>query len=1159
MPDDQRAPVEAAPPWWTRWFVRKIGTASFARSPIFFFITVFLLTQSPLSAEGPWILDETGERTKFVSLRIADVLTSLFVLLGLGVGILLIYRNLAKRHETERQLRETIERLELALTSSGAGIWSWNVVDNSIQADEFMHQMFGLSNGEFPNRFKDFLNALHTDDRARVSQELTQALDDNTTFDVQFRVIFPDGNLHLLRSRGQGYRDKSGNALRLLGATADITTQKREEEDRHLTESRLNLALDASQMGAWDLDLVHDRAWRSLRHDRVFGYQTLLAEWGFEIFLKHVLPEDLEDVKKNFAAAFETDQFKLDCRVRWPDQSIHWIGAQGHVYRNEKGEPIRMMGLVTNIDERKQLEERFRTAVEAAPVAMAIVNAAGAFSLLNCQMEEMFGYERNELIGQQVEMLLPERFRVGHPAHRANYFASPITMTVGMEQKLYALRKDGSEFPVRVGLSPLVTTKGQEVICGITDMTDQVATLTAMREAKEAAESANLAKSSFLANMSHEIRTPMNGIIGMAQLLAQTELRSHQRDYLATIDESAHILLRLLNDILDFSKIEAGRLELECVDFHLSECVARASQMLVLRAAEKGLELACRVAPEIPDHLRGDPGRIQQVLVNLLGNAVKFTEAGEIYVNVNAESINHDKVRLHFSVKDTGIGIPKDKQDAIFRPFEQAESSTTRRFGGTGLGLTITRQLVEMMRGRIWIESDQGSGSTFHFTAEFGVSAVQRTHTSAELNSLRDLPVLVVDDNLTNRRVLSELLQFWQMRPVLANSAAAARQSLQQAAEAQHPIRLILLDHHMPGEDGFEFAKSLLGAPKVESCPIIMISSESSPLDAERCQKYGIDRFMSKPVIASELLNEVLRQFGSYAACQPVETATLSTPKTEPRRVLLVDDNEINRRVALGLLRSRGHQVVMAENGQEAFDQYARQQFDLILMDMQMPVMDGYQATTLIRQRELDTAEHIPIVAMTAEALKGDRERCLAAGMDDYITKPIDPAELYRAVERFPAGCLTTDAPNAAENRPLETAPFTPKKETSTPVVPELVGSETATGQMQSAVNWEVARERFAGGPAVLAEFIELAKTEIQSQLLDIRRSIAQRDSKLLRRAAHTMKSSVAYFGAQRLVQAALALEMLGRDDSFAGVNELLANLEQEFAPVLAALETGPT
>jgi CheY-like chemotaxis protein len=445
----------------------------------------------------------------------------------------------------------------------------------------------------------------------------------------------------------------------------------------------------------------------------------------------------------------------------------------------------------------------------------------------------------------------------------------------------------------------------------------------------------------------------------------------------------------------------------------------------------------------------------------------------------------------------------------------------------------------------MWVESEPGHGSTFHFTAEFGISADQHQHEPAELDSLLDLTVLVVDDNFTNRRILSEMLQHWHMQPVLADSAAAARLALQKAEASHSPVRLILLDHHMPGEDGIHFAESLQGNPG--HCPIIMISSGSTPVDLDIGLKSGISRFMTKPVIASELLNEVLRQFGRYTTAK-LPPSPNATPRKQvhPRRVLLVEDNAINRRVALGLLRSRGHQAVVAENGQEACNTLADQEFDVVLMDMQMPVMDGYEATAAIRNRERQTGGHIPIVAMTAEALKGDRERCLAAGMDDYVSKPIAPAEMYRAIEQFPALCLPASAEQLVGEAPHE--------------VHASEASQSHTDVMvQPAVNWTVAKELLGSSADVLREFSDLVKKEAPTLLADMRRGIETRDAKLLCRAAHTLKSTVNYFGAVPLAQAALALENLGRSESFEGAPQLLATLETQLTRVLLALEAGPT
>ncbi len=976
-------------------------------------------------------------------------------------------------------------------------------------------------------------------------------------------VIFED--IFLILACEQSKRETNSIAerqtqLEVANAALDRTVEQRTAKLLAI-EERFELAVRGSMDGLWDWNVLTNEVYYSPRFKKLVGFTDDEFPNVFASFESRLHPNDHDWVLREVDEHLKHRKpYDVEYRLWTKSDEYRWFRARGQALWNDAGQPQRMAGSVTDVTEEHQLREHFRLAVEASPSALMMVDRDGRILMANSRSLEYFGYTPAELIGQPIEILLPERFQAAHPEQRLQFFDTPSLRPMAMRRELVALRKDGSEFPVKVGLSPVQTAEGVAVICGVLDITDEKVLLEAMRQAKETAESASQAKSSFLANMSHEIRTPMNGIIGMAQLLAQTELRPQQRNYLATVEDSAHILLRLLNDILDFSKIEAGKLELESVDFRISECVAHAAQMLVLRAAEKGLEIACRVAPEIPEHLRGDSDRVQQVLVNLIGNAVKFTSAGEIFVNVNAESITHDLVQLSFSVSDTGIGIPSNKQDQIFRPFEQAEASTTRRFGGTGLGLAISRQLVEMMHGRMWVESEPGRGSTFHFTAEFEVSSDQHRHEPAELNSLQDLPVLVVDDNLTNRRILSEMLQHWHMQPVLADSAAAARQALQKAEESQHPIRLILLDHHMPGEDGFHFADSVSGILKRDRCPIIMISSGSTSIDTEQCQKYGIGRFMTKPVIASELLNEVLRQFGRYSAVKPDQppTAATSAP-VQPRRVLLVEDNEINRRVAVGLLRSRGHQVVVAENGQEALNKLADQEFDVILMDMQMPVMDGYEATTTIRKREHQTGGHIPIVAMTAEALKGDRERCLAAGMDDYVSKPIVADEMYFAIERFSALCLPSERlpENRVNEAPAEPHAAEQNGSAGAPPVRELP-HQFAFGT-KPAIDWAVAKKCFGDGTEVLREFSELMKAQSPLLLADIHRAIETRDSKLLRRTAHTMKGSITYFGAEPLARAASALENLGRIESFEGVPQMLTTFEQELTRVLAALDVGPS
>ncbi len=1059
--------------------------------------------------------------------------------------------------EAQRKAAQVEERLNLALKSSRVGTWNWNIAEGTIIWDDYIHPLYGLEPGTFAGKYENFEEMLHPDDRGRVAHEVRNTIENDAPFDTEFRVIWPDESVHILGSRGKVYRDIDGLPLQMTGVCWDITERKQSELALAAVNAQLEGVLDA----ATQISIIATSVDGIIT---VFnsGAQNMLGYTEEEIVGKQT-PQILHVAEEVIARGealtselgYPVEAFEVFVAYarqgRFDHREWTYVRKDGRTFpvslvvtavKNQAGEITGFLGVAEDITERKRMMERLCATVDAAPTAILVVSAVGKISLANNQAVEMFGYERAEMIGQKVEMLIPERFRATHPAHRDSFFRNPVQRDMGAALELFGRKRDGTEFPLKVGLSPIETEDGPAVICGVFNTTNQILAVENLRAAKEAAESASRAKSSFLANMSHEIRTPMNGIIGMSQLLAQTNLRSNQRDYLETIEQSAHILLRLLNDILDFSKIEAGKLELDIVEFRLSECVARASQLILLKAAEKGLELACRIAPEIPDHLRGDPGRVQQVLVNLLGNAVKFTEAGEIYVNVNPERITADQVRLHFSVSDTGIGIPPNKLEQVFRPFEQAESSTTRRFGGTGLGLTISKQLVDMMHGNMFVESEMGRGSSFHFTAEFGVAAAQLHHEPAELSSLADVPVLVVDDNLTNRKILSEMLRYWNMRPILADSAVAARSALRKAAENHQPIRLILLDHHMPSEDGFHFADSLKQA-STKHCPIIMISSGSAPIDVDECARHGIARFMSKPVIASELLNEVLRQFGHT---DEILANTVSTTVSVPsRRVLLVEDNEINRRVALGLLRSRGHLVEIAENGQEALNMLETHEFDVVLMDMQMPVMDGYEATTAIRALEHEVGGHMPIVAMTAEALKGDRERCLAVGMDDYVAKPISQSELYRAVESFPALCspVPTRSPNLVDKTVVQSS-----ESVDSIALPE-------TPRAPKIIDWKLARARLPEGALTMNELVGLVKIETPNLLASIQQSIVARDSRTLRRSAHTMKSSVSLFGADSLAQLAQTLENLGRLESFDGIEELLSKLEKQVESFMQDLD----
>jgi PAS domain S-box-containing protein len=840
----------------------------------------------------------------------------------------------------------------------------------------------------------------------------------------------------------------------------------------------------------------------------------------------------------------------------------------------------KLLYTLRNVTERAVTQEAllyqkrfFETLVDNSPVAIAILDMNSKILGLNPAFKELFGHGHAESVGKNLDSLLvPDSERTQAAALTQRVLDGETVHSLGQR-----LSKDGSSVDVEIFAVPIIMNGDRIGALGIYHDISEI------ERARKAAESADRAKSDFLANMSHEIRTPLNGVIGMLELTLDTPLAPEQRDYLKTARDSADSLLGLINDILDFSKIEAGRLDLEVIDFDLRTTVEGVASTLAYRAQSKGLALACLVQHDVPTHLRGDPGRLRQVLVNLVGNAIKFTQHGEVVIRVAKEDVTSRDAALLFSVTDTGIGIPPERLGSVFERFTQVDSSTTRKYGGTGLGLAIARQLVEMMGGQIGVESVVGQGSTFWFTAKFIKQPADTKPLQPAVVDVQMLNVLVVDDHATNQMVLRKMLESIGCRRAWAFSGAEALQILKAAAQSD-PYQIVLLDMQMPGMDGEQTLRAIKADPRTREASVIVLTSVGQRGDAARLETLGCAGYLVKPIKRDQLFDAIVavmnrkeyqvQETDSQITSKIITRHTLSEQKRAATCILLAEDNPVNQKLAVIILQKAGYAVDVVENGKLALEALQNKPYNLVLMDVQMPEMDGFEATSRIRQQEAGQ-RHTPIIAMTAHAMKGDRERCLEAGMDDYLTKPLEPKALLATLVTWLSEdrrALQTTAPlvelvetELAETEPVETGIALPPVElvetepvetgTNTPPVEPVETEPVETEPVETQMDLASLMPRFGNDRSFLLEMLGDFVEHIQERLLALRAAASEQNAAELTHLAHSLKGAAANFNAEPLTTLAADMEQQMRGGNIAAAGEWIEKIEAEIPRVIAFYE----
>lgn len=1049
---------------------------------------------------------------------------------GALISFWILRRDVSDRRRVEIALAESESRFRQIYENSPVMMHSIDVHGLVRNVNKRWLEETGYTREEVLGRKIDFIMTPESAQRA-FSTMIPILWREGHVKDVSYQYVRKDGTILDVLLDSEVMEDPAWGKIS-LSTVRNVTEQKKAEAGIKRIKSLLDSIIQHLPTAVFlkDSDQLRYVLWNRASEE-LFGHlrRDVLRKTEYDLFPKN---------QADSATAQDVETLTKRRLVDVPEQRLDTKHKGTRTFHTKKvpildsdGKPRYLLGIAEDVTERREAEaalirareaaaseaNKLRALIEGMDAGIVVADAEDNVMDVNNWFLRKVGINRDDLVGTSMW----DWMRAPESVARVKSLIEDYRE--GRSRDGLVASKEIAGMKVALRVQPILNRDEYEgVILNVNDVTDLV-------DAKLAAEAASQAKSDFLASMSHEIRTPMHGIIGMTDLLMQTNLTEEQKEYLDIVKASGNSLLSLINDILDFSKIEAGKFDLERVSFRLRDALGATMDALAIQAHKKGLELTYRVAPNVPDGLEGDPERLRQIIVNLAANAIKFTEVGEVVLEAETESETRGMVTLHFSVSDTGIGIPEDKLTEIFSSFTQVDAGLNRKYGGTGLGLAITRRLVEMMGGRIWVESTLGHGSKFHFTAKFRAQEMAEPSPDRpyEPVDLGDVPVLVVDDNATNRRLLKEVLSNFGMRPTCVDGGLQALEAAKAAQQSGEPFPLTILDAQMPEMDGFELAQRMNELVEAPRPIIMMLTSADRRGDADRCEALGISAYLKKPIKQSELFDAIQAAMGEPVggrdACELLKRAGDEIPTG--LKVLLVEDNLVNQTLAQRLLAKRGHSVVIANNGKEGVEKLERETFDVVLMDVQMPEMDGFEATRIVREKERISGSHMPIIAMTAHAMIGDREKCLAAGMDGYVSKPVSGDELFRVIEEL-AGNVRSD-------------------EDSGELLPEA----------GSVIDMPKLMERVGGDQDLLDEIVPIFLDESRDISEKIKEAAGREDFGLVQQLAHTMKGSVGNFAAQAAFDASRKLEESAKARDTVAMRKALAVFETELAAVREALQ----